>query len=35
MDNLVSKALGATGLKADLASRHYRFPARPLLRAAG
>ena len=32
---LLSKALGATGRKAAFAPRHYRFPARPLLRAAG
>ena len=34
-NNLLSKALGATGRKAALAPRHYRFPAIPLLRAAG
>ena len=33
-NNLVS-TLAATGPKADLAPRHYRSPARPLLRAAG
>ena len=32
---LLSKALGATGRKAAFAPRHYRFPARSLLRAAG
>ena len=34
-NDLLSKALGATGRKAAFAPRHYRFRAKPLLRAAG